>query len=112
MTILPDLTEEQLNGLSSQGEAKVYRSLRDHLGGDYLVLFQVGWILRREKDRARDGETDFLICHPTHGYLCVIRRYLRVDKDRFESKLQSSLLSVSLWMSASRVGGQIVDQVL
>ena len=71
MTILPDFTEEQLNGLSSQGEAKVYRSLRDHLGGDYLVLFQVGWILRREKDRARDGETDFLICHPTHGYLCV-----------------------------------------
>ena len=42
----------------------------------------------------------------------VIRRYLRVDKDRFESELQSSLLSVSLWMSAPRVGGQIVDQVL
>ena len=36
-----------------------------------MVLFQVGWILRREKDRARDGETDFLICHPDHGYLCM-----------------------------------------
>ena len=42
----------------------------------------------------------------------LIRRYLRVDKNRFESELQSSLLSVSLWMSAPRVGGQIVDQVL
>ena len=70
-TILPDLTEGQLNDLSSQGEAKVYRSLRDHLADDYVVLFQVGWILRREKERARDGETDFLICHPAHGYLCV-----------------------------------------
>ena len=70
-TILPDLTEDQLNDLSSQGEAKVYRSLRDHLADDYLVLFQVGWILRQEEDRARDGETDFLIGHPAHGYLCV-----------------------------------------
>ena len=70
-TILPDLTEVQLNDLPSQAEAKVYRSLRDHLADDYAVLFQVGWILRREKERARDGETDFLICHPAHGYLCV-----------------------------------------
>ena len=70
-TILPDLTEAQLNSLSSQGEAKVYRSLRDHLADDYVVLFQVGRILRREKERARDGETDFLICHPAHGYICV-----------------------------------------
>lgn len=70
-TIVPDLTEAQLNDLPSRGEAKLYRSLRDHLAGDYIVLFQVGWILRREKERARDGETDFLICHPARGYLCV-----------------------------------------
>ena len=70
-TIVPDLTEAQLNDLPSRGEAKLYRSLRDHLAGDYIVLFQVGWILRREKERARDGETDFLICHPDRGYLCV-----------------------------------------
>ena len=70
-TIIPDLSEVQLKRLPSQGEAKVYRALRDRLSEDYLVLFQVGWILRREGERARDGETDFLICHPDQGYLCV-----------------------------------------
>lgn len=45
-------------------------------------------------------------------YAGRIRRYLSVDKSRFESELQSSLLSISLWMSAPRVGGQIVDQIL
>ena len=70
-TIVPELSDAQLSDLPSRGEAKVYRSLRDRLPDDYLVLFQVGWILRREEERARDGETDFLICHPGYGYLCV-----------------------------------------
>ena len=70
-TIIPDLSDAQLSDLPSQGEAKVYRALRDGLPEDYVVLFQVGWILRRKEERARDGETDFLICHPIHGCLCV-----------------------------------------
>ena len=70
-TTIPELSQAQLDALRSQGEAAVYRSLRDGLPDDYTVLFQVGWILRREGERARDGETDFLICHPDHGYLCV-----------------------------------------
>ena len=70
-TTIPDLTDAQLNELPSQGEAKVFRSLRDNLTDDYVVLFQVAWILRREGERAQDGETDFLICHPIHGCLCV-----------------------------------------
>lgn len=70
-TIVPDLSEAQLNDLPSQAEAKVYRALRDTLPKDYVVFFQVGWILRREEERANDGETDFLVCHPDHGYLCI-----------------------------------------
>lgn len=70
-TIIPDLSEAQLNDLPSQAEAKVYRALRDKLPQDYVVFFQVGWILRREEEQAKDGETDFLVCHPDHGYLCV-----------------------------------------
>ena len=70
-TIIPELSEAQLNGLKSRGEAKVYRALRDRLPQDYVVLFQVGWILRREEEQARDGETDFLVCHPDKGYLCI-----------------------------------------
>ena len=38
-TIIPDLSEPQLNDLPSQGEAKVYRALRDKLPGDYVILF-------------------------------------------------------------------------
>ena len=50
---------------------RVYRALRDHLPQDYVVFFQVGWILRREEGQAKDGETDFLVCHPDYGYLCI-----------------------------------------
>ena len=70
-TMIPDLSEAQLNDLPSQAEAKVYRVLRDKLPQDYVVFFQVGWILRREEEQAKDGETDFLVCHPDHGYLCI-----------------------------------------
>ena len=69
--ITPDLTEAQLNDLPSQAEAKVYRALRDNLPQEYVVFFQVGWILRREEEQAKDGETDFLVCHPDLGYLCI-----------------------------------------
>jgi hypothetical protein len=69
--MIPDLSEAQLNDLPSQAEAKVYRALRDKLPQEYVVFFQVGWILRREEEQAKDGETDFLVCHPDHGYLCI-----------------------------------------
>jgi hypothetical protein len=69
--IIPDLSEAQLDELPSQAEAKVYRALRDGLPQDYVVFFQVGWILRREDEQAKDGETDFLVCHPEFGYLCI-----------------------------------------
>lgn len=69
--MIPDLSEAQLNDLPSQAEAKVYRALRDKLPQDYVVFFQVGWILRREEEQAKDGETDFLVCHPDYGYLCI-----------------------------------------
>jgi len=70
-TMIPELSEAQLNDLPSQAEAKVYRALRDKLPQEYVVFFQVGWILRREEEQAKDGETDFLVCHPDHGYLCI-----------------------------------------
>ena len=70
-TLIPNLSETQLDELPSKAEAKVYRSLRDNLPNDYVVFFQVGWILRREEERATDGETDFLVSHPDYGYLCI-----------------------------------------
>ena len=70
-TIIPELTDAQLTELPSQAEAKVYRALRDGLPRDYVVLFQVGWILRREEEQVKDGETDFVVCHPDLGYICI-----------------------------------------
>lgn len=70
-TIVPELSDVQLAELPSQAEAKVYRALRDGLPQDFVVLFQVGWILRREEEQAKDGETDFLVCHPELGYVCI-----------------------------------------
>ena len=70
-TIVPELSDAQLDELPSQAEAKVYRALRDGLPQDFVVFFQVGWILRREEEQAKDGETDFLVCHPDLGYVCI-----------------------------------------
>lgn len=70
-TMFPDLSDAQLAEVTSRAEQKAYRALRDGLNGDYVVFFQVGWILRREDKQAKDGETDFLVCHPNYGYLCI-----------------------------------------
>jgi hypothetical protein len=70
-TIIPELTDAQLADLPSQAEAKVYRALRDGLPRDFVVFFRVGWILRREEEQAKDGETDFVVCHPDLGYVCI-----------------------------------------
>ncbi len=70
-TMLPDLNEGQLSAIPSQAEAKVYRALRVGLPDEFVVFFQVGWILQRQDEQAKDGETDFLVCHPEFGYLCV-----------------------------------------
>lgn len=69
--LIPQLDETRLRELDSAAEAKLYRALRDQLPEDFLVLFQVTWILRRKKENARDGELDFLICHPQLGFLCI-----------------------------------------
>ena len=70
-TMLPDLSDSQLSEISSEAEVKVYRALRDLLPSEYVVFFQVGWILRREEEEARDGEADFLVCHQELGYLTI-----------------------------------------
>jgi len=52
-TLIPDLSESQLDALESTTEAKVYRALRDQLPADYTVFFRGGWILRREDEHAK-----------------------------------------------------------
>ena len=69
--IFPNLSNEALNRIDSSAEVKVYRALRSQLNDEYLVIFQPRWILKRESESARDGETDFVIAHPNFGYFTL-----------------------------------------
>lgn len=42
--MIPELTEEQLNRLNSQAEARVYRLCRDVLPDRVVVLHRIEWI--------------------------------------------------------------------
>lgn len=70
-TLIPDFNKTQLSEIESRAEVKVYEAIRQGLPDDYYVFSQVAWILKNEKQQAKDGETDFVICHPNYGYLCI-----------------------------------------
>jgi hypothetical protein len=69
--MIPALSEEQLSFVESSAEVKLYHAFKEQLPNDFVVFFEVCWIMKREDKQARDGETDFVICHPDYGYLCV-----------------------------------------
>ena len=47
-TMIPNLTEEQLDDLESSAEAKIYRAFRDDLPNSIHVHFSVSWILKQQ----------------------------------------------------------------
>jgi superfamily I DNA/RNA helicase len=69
-TIIPECSDDELDDLASQAEVKVYRALRE-LPQEYVIFFQIEVMLREEKKQAKDASTDFLVCHPDQGYLCI-----------------------------------------
>jgi hypothetical protein len=62
--MIPELTEDQLNRLNSQAEARGYRLCRDVLPDRVVVLHRIEWIVRETGEGAEDGEADFLLCDP------------------------------------------------
>ena len=58
------------------------------LKGDFHVFHSVGWITRTEGG-ARDGEADFLICHPVRGFLVVEVKGGRIRADYRTGKWSS-----------------------
>lgn len=69
--IYPEMTNAELMDVDSTAEVKLYKLFRDNLDDKYVVIFQPRWILKRESNQAKDGETDFVIAHPDFGYFCL-----------------------------------------
>lgn len=69
--MIPELSDEQLEEIESKAERKLYTIFKDNLPDSYYVFSQVSWILKKEDREAKDGETDFVICHQKYGYLCI-----------------------------------------
>tara|TARA_R110002051_G_scaffold2924_11_gene15440 strand:- start:8960 stop:10630 length:1671 start_codon:yes stop_codon:yes gene_type:complete len=60
---------------------RLYSALKAQLDDDYLVLHSVAWIAKPKGEGPRDGEVDFLICHPRHGLLVIEVKGGRIDLD-------------------------------
>lgn len=69
----PELSAQQLETLreKSSGEAKLYQACRKQLPDQYLILHSLEWIDAHSRYSPRDGETDFVIFDPTHGFLVI-----------------------------------------
>lgn len=65
----------------SNAELDLFRGLGEQLGPDFVVLHSVAWIARPGGFGPREGETDILILHPTHGVLVVEVKGGRVSLD-------------------------------
>lgn len=63
-TLLPD-------EVKSAGEVKVFDALRDGLPDEWLVFHSVGFVQRDHATGAKDGEIDFVLCHPDEGIVCL-----------------------------------------
>ena len=69
---IPDFSELQLNETAvTSGGNRLPCTARSLAAKFTSCFFKSGSLLRREEEQARDGETDFLVCHPYYGYLCV-----------------------------------------
>jgi hypothetical protein len=60
--------DEHLNQTNRRGERTVYNTLSKKLGHDWTVFYNVEWLGQsHEAGVLRDGEADFLVCHPNYG---------------------------------------------
>ncbi len=54
-----------------RAELVLYDRLRDGLPAGWTVFYDVAWLARVRDQRPEDGQTDFIIIHPTFGVLLV-----------------------------------------
>src|ERR1044072_4917870 len=54
-----------------RAEVKLYDALRDHLDDAWDVFHSTSWPQRTGEGGSWDGEIDFVVSHPEHGFLCI-----------------------------------------
>ena len=57
--------------LKSRAEKKVFAALEGALDDSWEVFHSAGWLIRDKKKGTKDGEIDFVLCHPEQGVLCL-----------------------------------------
>src|SRR4051812_36040085 len=60
-----------LDEVKSTGEIKVFDALRDQLSDEWEAYHSASWMMRDPAEGSKDGEIDFVLCHPDHGILCL-----------------------------------------
>jgi hypothetical protein len=67
-TVLPRQVRE--NSLR-EAEVKVYDLLAQQLGSGWTVFYSRPWLGLTPSGEEKDGECDFVVMHPAHGYLAI-----------------------------------------
>lgn len=63
---------ELLSGeAKSRGEAKVFAALAAGLDDEWEVFHSASWMAVGDGQRAKEGEIDFVLCHPDKGMVCL-----------------------------------------
>lgn len=75
---------------SSQAERRLFVAFESQLLHDYTVFHSVSWQLRDPSTGVKDGETDFLIVHPSFGILIVEVKGGRIRYDGSEDQWYSN----------------------
>jgi len=69
LRIYPDPIQDDTK---SDAEKTLYRLFKEQLiDTDFVIIHSVAWIMRNPKDRASDGEADFIIAHPDYGVMIL-----------------------------------------
>ena len=55
----------------SPAERRVFGLLRSRLADGWDVFHSTGWVVRDPGEGAKDGEIDFVLCHPDQAIVCL-----------------------------------------
>jgi hypothetical protein len=57
--------------IKRQAEVRVFKALRDQLDDRYVVFYSSPWLGTDRYGQEVEGECDFVIAHPNHGFLAI-----------------------------------------